>query len=122
MYEVALEPRRNCLVVTLKGFIKDQEAEEAAREVMSLAKELEPGFTVINDISEFKPTTPESAENIRKAQAFVSRLGVERVIRVVGAALVTEMQFRRTQREAGADYEVIEVASIEDAKRMVGMV
>jgi len=122
VFEVTVEPRRNCLIITLKGFMKNQEAEEAAREVMNQARQLEPGFTVVNDISEFKPTTPESAENIRKAQAFVARRGVSRVIRVVGRALVTEMQFRRTQREAAADYEVVEVATLDDALREAGLV
>ena len=51
----------------------------------------------------------------------IDRSGVARVFRVVSAgSAVARMQHARLQREAGVGYEVTEVASVEEAERLMG--
>jgi hypothetical protein len=76
MYEVTVNTDKNYMVLILKGFMKDEEVKKAAEKVLSEADKLTPNFTVINDISDFKPTTPSAAEEIKKAQAALFRKSI----------------------------------------------
>ena len=92
---------------------------EAAAKVLSEAEMLTPGFTIINDISDFKPTTASAAEEIKKTQAALFQKDIGKVIRIVGKSVIASMQFSRTQREAEALYEVIEVSSMDEALKLL---
>jgi len=119
MYEVTANADKNYMILILKGFMKDEEVREAAAKVLSEADKLTPGFTVINDISELKPTTPSAAEEIKKAQAVLFKKGIGRVIRIVGKSVIASMQFSRTQKEAKASYEAVEVSTMEEALKLL---
>ena len=119
MYKIDVDETKNCLVIVLDGFMSEEEVSEAARKTREAVDRLKPGFSVINDISKFKPTGAESAKEIKAAQAFVASHGVGKVIRVVDSTLA-KMQFSRTQREAAAGYEVLEARSIDEAYGLVG--
>jgi chaperonin cofactor prefoldin len=55
---------------------------------------------------------------MKRVQEILYKSGVKRVFRVVGN-IVSKMQFDRVQKEANADYETIEVKTIEDALKMI---
>jgi len=119
MYDIKADVIKNCLFITLKGFFQPDEAKVAADKVISEAEKLGTGFTIINDISEFKPASEEAAAHIKRAQGAVAQKGVKKVIRIVGASVLGKFQFSRTQKEVHAGYESFEVATMEDALKLL---
>lgn len=120
MYEVRIAPEKNRMYLTLRGFMMDEELQKAADTVIAEMKKLKPGFTTINDISDFKPATPEGAEHIKRAQKALSDYGMARVIRVVHEKIMGAMQFNRTSREREAAQYLADTApSVEEAERML---
>ena len=117
-YRVRADVRKNRLYLVLDGFFDEDEAQEIADRTIEEVQKLKPGFDVINDISNFKPTSQQGADQIRRAGLFVRDSGVGRLIRVVPSASIGSMQFTRKSREAGYDAEV--ASSVEEAERMLG--
>jgi hypothetical protein len=119
MYEAKADLIKNRLYIKLSGFMEKEAISKAADAVIREAKKLKPNFNVINDISEFKPTTHEAANEIRRAQEYLKNHNVGRVIRVIArAAIVGAMQLERTGKEAG--YDANTVASIAEAEKLLG--
>lgn len=102
---------KNRLYMVLNGFFTDEEIHIAAEKTIEEIKKLKAGFAVINDISTFKPATPNGAEEIKRVQVFTRERGVKRIVRVVGkdkvASAITAMQFSRTQQEAGYAADIV---------------
>ncbi len=119
MYETKAHADRNYLYILIRGLMYLPEAEEAVAAVIAEGEKLKPGFTIINDISEARPTSPEIAEVIKKAQTALFTMGATRVIRIVGEAAATHLQFARTQRESNAAYASEVAASLEEALTMI---
>lgn len=117
-YKVRADVRKNRLYLVLDGFFNESEAKEIADRTIREVQKLRPGFDVINDISNFKPTSQQGADQIKRAGIFVRNYGVGRLIRVVPSASIGSMQFTRKSREAGYDAEV--ASSVEEAERMLG--
>lgn len=118
MHTIKADSSKNLLILKLEGYMNDQEVHEAAEQVVSEAKKLAPGFSVINDISKMKPASQKGVEDITKAQAAVVQLGVSKVIRIVNNP-VSKMQFQRTARIANANYQVAEVSNMDEAMQMI---
>ncbi len=119
MYEITIDTTKNFMILTLKGFMQEEEIQEVATQVISGLDKLTPGFTVINDISEFKPATASASEIIKGAQLAVFKKGVGKVIRVEGDAALARLQFTRTQKEARATYEVIHTETMSEALKLL---
>ncbi|MDY7031869.1 MAG: hypothetical protein SVY10_08160 [Thermodesulfobacteriota bacterium] len=78
---------------------------------------LKPGFDLINDISGFKPVSPSSVEELKKAMWYTVSLGLKRAIRIVPVSYFAANQFSRVSKEVGFDVEFAN--SIEEAERML---
>jgi hypothetical protein len=91
-YDVEADRATNTLYIELAGRMEPEEIEAAADEVLAAAEGLSEGFSVINDISEFMPPSPEAAKPIKRAQTELRELGVGDVVRVVAdeTSTVTE--------------------------------
>ena len=118
MYEVKIDLKRNRLYMTMKGFFKEEEAKEMADDVIAEVKKLKPGYTIINDISECKPAQQEAFLQLKRSHEFVAEHGAKRIIRVLGNP-ISAMQFRRAQREAQTDLEIVEVTSLQEAEQII---
>lgn len=118
MYEVKIDPQKNRLYIILKGFLKNPEMQEVVDEVIRSIDKMKPGFDIITDLSEFKPVSQEGTEYLKRAQMAVYKSEVRKVVRVV-KHVISAMQFTRIQREIGADYEVIEANTLEEAERIL---
>ena len=75
---------RNALYLRRDGFFGDAEINAAVARTTAEAKKLKAGFSVINDITGFKPADPRAGEAIAGVQADLVRLGMKHVIRIVG--------------------------------------
>jgi len=118
MYSIKADTRKNRLYLKLNGFLADDEVKKAGEEVIQAIARLQPDMTIITDISEFKPTSPSAAVYIKDAQAAAFQKGVKHAVRIVKNPIVN-MQFNRTQREAGAKYDVLEASSVEEAEQLL---
>ena len=119
MYEIHADLASNCLYITLKGFMKAVEGKEAADRVISESDKLQAGFCVVNDIHEFKPGDAAVAEQIKRAQGYIFKKGVNKVVRIVGDAVLGGMQFRKTQQDAHVTYKTFEVGTKEEATQLI---
>jgi len=117
MYDIRIDQARNRLYITLTGFFEVAEAKKCADEIIAATKKLHAGYDVINDISHFKPGSPEVAKEIERAQTHVATSGVRRGVRVVGEAAIAGMQFGRTGRQTG--YNSTNVATLEEAEKLL---
>jgi len=117
MLEIVTNLEKKYFIMTLKGYMDEVEIKAAVDQVIETARSFKPGFTIINDMSELKAVSQTSAEYIKKGLKFVSDQGVRRVIRVEGSP-IAQMQFKRVQRESETPYEVVWVATPQEAKRL----
>jgi len=117
MYSIKSDLTKNILYITLEGFLSDEIVKTAADLTINEINKLKPGFSIINDISSFKPATAKGAEEIKRAQVYASAKGVSRIIRVVKQSHLGAMQFSRTAKDAGYDNEI--ASSVEEAERML---
>ncbi len=117
MYETKAHADENYLYFCLKGLMYKAEAEEAVAAIVAEGAKLKPGFTVINDASEARPSSPEVAEVIKTAQTQLFTMGATKLIRVVANA--TKMQLARMARETNAAYETHIAASLDDALELL---
>lgn len=74
---------KNRLYLVFQGTIPDDMAKSAADRVIDETKNLRPGFSVINDISQAQPAGPWGAAEIKRVQAFLGYMGIERIIRIL---------------------------------------
>jgi hypothetical protein len=116
-YEIRHETTENTLYLEFTGSLTADELAVAAEETLAAAANLEDGFGIINDISEFTPPSPEAAKPIKEAQIKLKEMGVGDVVRVVAeeTSAVTENAFQRRSRQAG--YEGKTATTVAEAER-----
>jgi hypothetical protein len=119
MYNVRADQSKNRLYITLVGFFTIEETKKCSQDIIEAIKKLKPGYDIINDISQFKPSTPDVAKEIERVQAHFTATGVRRGLRVVGASALTGMQFNRTAKSAGYDASSNNVATLEEAEAIL---
>ncbi len=117
MYETKAHAEENYLYFCLKGLMYRAEAEEAVAAIVAEGGKLKPGFTVINDLSEVRPSSPDIAEFIKTAQTQLFTMGATKLIRVVANA--TKMQLARMARETSPNYESHIATSLDEALELL---
>jgi len=117
MYEIEADRRTNRLYLDLTGRMERDELEDAADEAVAAAEDLRHGFDIVNDLSGFKPPSPEAAKPIKRAQADLVEMGVDRVVRVADAetSQVVINAFERRSRDVGYSGETAD--SVDAAER-----
>jgi hypothetical protein len=96
-----------------------EELEEAADEAVEAAGRLREGFDIINNLSGFAPPSPEAAKPIKRAQAELVEMGVDRVVRVVDedTSQVVVRAFDRRSQDVGYSGET--APSVAEAERLL---
>lgn len=116
MFKVVADPEKNRLYITLSGHFEGDEKSEAAASVIKAVEKLQPGFDVINDISDAMPTDEGGLDEIYRVRHFLFSKGVRHVIRITKLKL-TGLQLDRVARPDG--YTVTAVDSMEQAERFL---
>ncbi len=116
MLTASADPSKNLLILKMEGFNTLEQLEAGRSQMINEVKKLSRGFTVINDISNFKATTPEGAEGIKTAQVFLVQSGMSKIIRITDNP-TSKMQLNRISRDVG--YEALEANSMQEALRMI---
>jgi len=107
---------KNRMYMELAGFFSDEEMAQVYDKFASELKKLSVHFDVITDISKFKPTTKEGAEEMGRTQKLAKDAGLARVIQITGEE-VGKVQVARKEREAGIMAQ--EASSIEEADKIL---
>lgn len=121
MYEVKLNQKKNAIMTILKGRMELEETQQFVKKYKEGIDQLSPGFALINDVTEFIPSTEEVREILKESMVYAIAQGVKRCFRIVSGettAVVSNIQFNRTARELG--YTVEEVRSLDEAKQKLG--
>jgi len=118
-YEIRGDEATNRLYITLSGRLDAEEIEVAADMAVEAARTLDSGFDIINDISGFRPPSPEAAAPIKEAQGALAKMGIERVVRVADeeTSSVVLNAFERRSQQVG--YEGLTADSVAEAERLL---
>jgi len=118
-YEIEADRRENRLSLDLTGRMDAEALDEAADEAVAAGKQLDEGFDIINDLSGFRPPSPEAAKAIKRAQGELKEMGVDRVVRVVDeeTSQVVINAFERRSTDVGYSGETAD--SRQEAERML---
>ena len=116
-YSLRTDVEKNRLYLTLDGFFEYDKIVEVAQEIMIELKRLKTGYSFINDVSNFKPTTEEGVEEIKKIQLYMYNNGLGKVVRVVGKSLMSKLQFERKSKEVG--YSAEHVQTVTEAEKIL---
>lgn len=117
-YEIRADEERNRLYMTLEGMLDEDTAGEAVEELEAAVSTLEPGFTIVNDISAFEPVSQEAVDHIERGKAAAAEAGVEATVRVTGESVIGKMQFERVG-EGAESYHVATAETVEDAEALL---
>jgi len=117
MYEIISNPTKNRIYFRMEDFLNDEEVREAVDKMIEEIGKLKPGFDIINDLSTFKPVSPEGAKEIERMIQFSNTRNVRHVIRITGPHILSQMQFDRINRMYGSSNVTEYVTSREEAER-----
>ena len=116
-FDAHIDAGKNVIYMKFTGAFTEEEMTAANEKTLSLAKGLKPGFTAVNDITEYTVSGPEAAELITVGGKKMLDRGMKRLIRIVGESAIAQMQFQRTSKHAG--YQAHTVASLEEAEELL---
>jgi hypothetical protein len=117
-YDIRANVAKNRLYLKLEGMMSEADAKKVHDTILAEIRKLKPGWAVINDISALKPTSDEATAYLRAAQEASAKLGVKRVVRVVGNQAITNLQWNRTLVDAqGTRADV--AATVADAEKLL---
>ena len=121
MFEHKLNLNKNAILCVLKGQFDEEEARQYNVKFKQGVDKLEPGMTVISDLSEFTPAGEEVRLVLAKGTEYALSKGIGRSVRIVKDSVTSKVgniQFNKTARSL--DYEVEIVGSFEEAKELLG--
>lgn len=116
--EIRADTAKNQLYMVLCGIYGAEEMKQVADKGITESRKLKPGFDVINNIREFKPTTSVWSGKLKRLQVFLNGRGVNRVVRILGDSTIQQSQLARSAKEIGA-YTADTAASPEEAERLL---
>lgn len=118
-YDINADTLENRLHIDLTGRMDADEISDAADVTVDEAEALDDGFDIVNNLSGFKPPSPEAAKPIKRAQGQLKEMGVDRVIRVTDeeTSRVVINAFERRSRDVGYSGETAD--SVAEAERML---
>ena len=105
-WEVDIDRGKNRLYLELDGFLDSDSAGAAANATIEGAEELDEGFDMINDLSNFQPSDTAAMDHIERGKRGIAKHGVAAVVRVTSESTTGQMQFDR----AGEDEESYQLA------------
>lgn len=86
MYKIKVNPHENRLYLFFSGYIDVDESKRVIRDLENRAKELKPGFDIINDLRYLKKTSLPAALNVKHGVKLLRKYGSNRAVRVVGGS------------------------------------
>jgi hypothetical protein len=116
-FTLRAEKMKNRLYLAFAGSFADTEVKETARLIIREAGKLEPGFDAINDIGSCRPMSPEVNAVLKETQQLLKKMGMRRVVRVIGDALIAGVLISRNAREIG--YCAATARTVDEAEKLL---
>jgi hypothetical protein len=116
-YSVRSDERGNRLYIWLSGHFTDLEVKDAARLVLQHAEKFRSEFDVVNDIAGCRPFSGDANAILVATQALLRKMGMRRVVRVIGSALVAGTQIARNSSELG--YSAATARTVAEAEKLL---
>jgi hypothetical protein len=117
-YDVTVDTDRNRMYMTFEGMLDEEQAEAALAEVEAALSDLEPGFGLVNDISEFRPVSQAVTDRIEDGKQLLVERGATAAVRVTGESVIGKMQFERVGGGAES-YHVATAETVEEAEELL---
>jgi hypothetical protein len=103
----------------LSGLMSDEEIASAAETALKeMREQMKTGFTLITDITDFRPLTQEGRKIVRASVAEFSKLQIKHRIRIVGRSAVAAMQMQ-SETQINTTEPVHIVHSLAEAEALV---
>lgn len=118
MVKLQIHPGKNRLYVTLTDEVLEEELVAAQDSLRQQLDRLRPGFDVVNDISGVSAIGPSAAQLFAEIASPVAKLGVRRVVRVVGRSTEAARLFESATRKLQIPGAFL-AFSREEAERML---
>jgi hypothetical protein len=116
-YDVRTDRSANRLYLRLEGHMDEAQTKRAADAVIDAMADLEPGWEMVNDISDFKPATQDATSHIERGKQAAAENDVGAIVRIVDN-VTGKLQFNRVGKDVQS-YEVTEAESVEEAERLL---
>lgn len=121
MYRISADQMLNRLTITLSGKIAASETDAVMELIFKEVLLLNPGFSVITNISNFKSLERINQQIMTKISTYLKSKGCRKVIRVVGASKEGLLTFAQNTSHI-KDYNVSYVATMDDALRLLKII
>lgn len=118
MFKVKKDIEKNRLCITISGILSIAEAKQAKDLLIKEADELQPGFDLINDISQFIRGQEEAGEVLKEIIFAMIDRKVNRIIRVIGSSKIGLMQFANFSMPI-PEYKLSYVPTMQDAEKIL---
>jgi hypothetical protein len=106
---------KNRVYLYMEGFHDLDEAERMKGEYEKAIEKCNPGFTVLADVSKYRPGSPEVQKVHAEAAKMATDAGVKKVARVVGETPLGGMQIDRITKTEG-HYPSAHFVTMEEAE------
>jgi hypothetical protein len=117
-YKLDVDEEKNRLYLKMEGHFEADEGGDGQEELLRIARELDDGFEMITDLSEFEPASPEVADSIDDGKQILARNGLAASVRVTPESTTGKLQFERAGKEAES-YQVAEAETVDQAERLL---
>lgn len=121
MFDHKINPSKNAILCILKGKFDDDEARRYNERFKQGVDQLQPGMTVITDLTEYVPADESVREILQEGTEYALSKGIGHSVRIVPEKVtskISNIQFNTTARKLG--YEVDVVHSMDEAKELLG--
>ena len=115
---IRVNSARNRIYLVLEGFHDIEEALRMKKLYKEAIDTCQRGFTVLADVSAYKPGSDEIQKVHAEAVKLAEGAGVRKVARVVGEAPLGGMQISRIARKEG-HYQSANFETVEDAEEFL---
>lgn len=116
--KVSANIKKQRLHITLQGVISSKEAERIYTDIRFCVSDLEPGFTVITDLSQGRIGHLSAISTYRKIMNFLQEKQAGQIIRITGQARIIYLQMLKLSDKV-QNYEPIYVSTHEEAETLL---
>lgn len=110
--------KKRRLYITLKGIIPKKEADRLYTDIRFCVSDLEPGFTVITDLTQCRIGHLNGISTARKIMQFLLEKKVGKIIRIIGQGKVIYLQMLKLSDKMNG-YDPKYVATLEEAEKLL---
>jgi hypothetical protein len=116
-FSIRYDEGKQRLYLVLSGLMSDDDAREAGEQTIEMVKKLPQGFSIVTDISEFRPLSQVGVAHVRRAAEFCAKCGMKATARVVGISPTALQQFQRIAKEG--NYTAYTARTVAEAEALL---